>query len=152
MLEFTSIDSSGDRKSNTGGSVVGSLPLEIGGFNPPNDWGEDLGNLGLSVPRGRDHGDAFEIGNLAALEDDPLSGRVRPISSSPPGLSSLEDSEPPPPSVAVPSPRRPPAVAVDDDEPFPNPRGSKAGLVAAVVAVVLLAGGAAAYFGGLIPH
>jgi serine/threonine-protein kinase len=155
MLEFTSIDSSGDRKSNTGGSVVGSLPLEIGGFSAPNDWGEDLGNLGrLSTPRARDQaGDAFEIGNLAALEDDPLSGRVRPISSSPPGLSSLEDSEPPPPaSVAVPSPRRPPPAAVDDDEPFPNPRAGKGGVVAAVVAVLLLAGGAAAYFGGLIPH
>jgi eukaryotic-like serine/threonine-protein kinase len=153
MLEFTSIDSSGDRKSNTGGSVVGSLPLEIGGFNAPNDWGEDLGNLGLSAPRAREQsGDAFEIGNLAALEDDPLSGRVRPISSSPPGLSALEDSEPPPPSVAVPSPRRPPPAAIDDDEPFPNPKGGKGGVVAAVVAVVLLAAGAGAYFGGLIPH
>ena len=154
MLEFTSIDTSGDRKSNTGGSVVGSLPLEIGGFSAPNDWGEDLGNLGLSTPRARDQaGDAFEIGNLAALEDDPLSGRVRAISSSPPGLSALEDSEPPPAaSVAVPSPRRPPPVAIDDDEPYPNPRAGKGGVVAAVVAVVLLAGGAAAYFGGLIPH
>jgi serine/threonine protein kinase len=153
MLEFTSIDSSGDRKSNTGGSVVGSLPLEIGGFNAPNDWGEDLGNLGLSAPRAREQsGDAFEIGNLAALEDDPLSGRVRPISSSPPGLSALEDSEPPPPSVAVPSPRRPPPAPIDDDEPFPNPKGGKGGVVAAVVAVVLLAAGAGAYFGGLIPH
>jgi serine/threonine protein kinase len=153
MLEFTSIDSSGDRKSNTGGSVVGSLPLEIGGFNAPNDWGEDLGNLGLSAPRAREQsGDAFEIGNLAALEDDPLSGRVRPISSSPPGLSALEDSEPPPPSVAVPSPRRPPPAAIDDDEPFPNPKSGKGGVVAAVVAVVLLAAGAGAYFGGLIPH
>jgi serine/threonine-protein kinase len=154
MLEFTSIDSSGDRKSNTGGSVVGSLPLEIGGFNAPNDWGEDLGNLGLSAARAREQaGDAFEIGNLAALEDDPLSGRVRSISSSPPGLSALEDSEPPPPaSVAVPSPRRPPPAPLDDDEPVPNPRAGKGGVVAAVIAVVLLAGGAAAYFGGLIPH
>lgn len=152
MLEFTSIDSSGDRKSNTGGSVVGSLPLEIGGFNAPNDWGEDIGNLGLSTPRAREQsGDAFEIGNLAALEDDPLSGRVRSISSSPPGLSDLEDSEPPPASVAVAPPRAQPAP-VDDDEPFPNPKGGKGGVVAAVVAVVLLAGGAAAYFGGLIPH
>ena len=154
MLEFTSIESGGDRKSNTGGSVVGSLPLEIGGFNAPNDWGEDIGNLGLSAPRSRQHaGEAFEIGNLAALEDDPLSGRVRSISSSPPGLSSLEDSEPPPAaSVAVPSPRSQPAAVDDDDEPYPIPKGGKGGVVAAVVAVVLLAAGAGAYFGGLIPH
>lgn len=151
MLEFTSIDSSGDRKSNTGGSVVGSLPLEIGGFNAPNDWGEDLGNLGLSAPRAREAGDAFEIGNLAALEDDPLSGRVRSISSSPP---SADDSEPPPSRlVAPPAQQRAPASVSDDDEPFPNPRGSgKGGVVAAVVAVLLLAAGAGAYFGGLIPH
>src|SRR5438045_6808398 len=96
MLEFTSIDGSGDRKLNTAGSVVGSLPLEMGGFNAPNDWGEDLGNLGLTAPRAQQQSaDAFEIGNLAALEDDPLSGRVRAISSSPPsGVD--DDSEPPP--------------------------------------------------------
>ncbi len=152
MLEFTSIDTTGDRKSSTGGSVVGSLPLEFGGFNAPNDWGEDIGNLGLSTPRSREQaGDAFEIGNLAALEDDPLSGRVRSISSSPPGLSGLEDSEPPPPSAAVAAPRPQPAV-VDDDEPLPKPKAGKGGVVATVVAVVLLAAGAGAYFGGLIPH
>jgi hypothetical protein len=92
---------------------------------------------------------------LAALEDDPLSGRVRSISSSPPGLAGLEDSEPPPASVVEPpaQPRAPLAVADDDDEPFPNPKGSgKGGVVAAVVALVLIAAGAGAYFGGLIPH
>jgi eukaryotic-like serine/threonine-protein kinase len=157
MLEFTSIDSGGDRKSNTGGSIVGSLPVEIGGFNAPNDWGEDLGNLGLASPRARERAsEAFEIGNLAALEDDPLSGRARSSSSSsPPSLSDLEDSEPPPPSSVLPAPSAPraaPAPVALDDEPFPNPRSGKGGVVAAVVAVVLLAGGAVAYFGGLIPH
>jgi eukaryotic-like serine/threonine-protein kinase len=152
MLEFTSIDSSGDRKSNTGGSVVGSLPVEISGFNAPNDWGEDLSNL---APRTRAQGgDAFEIGNLAALEDDPLSGRVRSSSSSsPPSLSDLEDSEPPPSVASAPSqPRSPAPPAADDDEPYPHPRSGKGGMVAALVALVLLAGGAVAYFGGLIPH
>jgi hypothetical protein len=129
MLEFTSIDGGGDRKSTTGGgSVVGSLPLEMGGFNAPNDWGEDLGNLGLSTPRARDQaGDAFEIGNLAALEDDPLSGRVRSIS--PKQLSSLAP-----------------------DEPYPAPKSGKGGLVAALIVFALLAAGAGAYFAGLIPH
>jgi serine/threonine protein kinase len=152
MLEFTSIESSGDRKSTGGGgSVVGSLPLEIGGFKP-NDWGEDLGNLGLSLPRSRDQaGDAFEIGNLAALEDDPLSGRVRTASSSPPNLASLEGDSDRPPAVAPPPPRAPTSVA--PPEPYPAPGGAgKNGVVAAVVVFVLLAAGAGAYFGGLIPH
>jgi serine/threonine-protein kinase len=147
MLEFTSIDGNSDRKSTSGGSVVGSLPLEMGGFSAPNDWGEDLGNLGLSAARAREQaGDAFEIGNLAALEDDPLAGRVRPLSSSPP--SSDDDSDaPPPPSVRVPPPPQPLA----EPEPYPAPK-SKGGLIAAVVALVVLAAGAGAYFGGLLSH
>jgi serine/threonine protein kinase len=150
MLEFTSIDGGGDRKSTTGGgSVVGSLPLEMGGFNAPNDWGEDLGNLGLSTPRARDQaGDAFEIGNLAALEDDPLSGRVRSISSSPP--SSDDSDAPPPSSVAPSSPKQLSSLA--PDEPYPAPKSGKGGLVAALIVFALLAAGAGAYFAGLIPH
>jgi serine/threonine-protein kinase len=149
MLEFTSIDGSGDRKSATGGgSIVGSLPLEMGGFHAPNDWGEDLGNLGLSAPRAREQaGDAFEIGNLAALEDDPLSGRVRPISSSPP--SGADDSDAPPAPSAAP-PKQLSSVA--PPEPYPAPKNGKGGLVAAVVVLVLLAAGAGAYFGGFLPH
>ncbi|HKY40826.1 MAG TPA: serine/threonine-protein kinase [Polyangiaceae bacterium] len=149
MLEFTSIDSSGDRKSSTGASVVGSLPLEIGGFNAPNDWGEDLGNLGLAASRKREQsGDGFEIGNLAALEDDPLSGRVRRSSSTPP--SSSDDSEPPPTS-SLPPPGQLSSLA--PGEAVPDMRSSgKGGIVAALVVFVLLAAGAGAYFGGLIPH
>lgn len=147
MLEFTSID--GDRKSTAGGSVVGSLPLEMGGFNAPNDWGEDLGNLGLSAPRAREQsGEAFEIGNLAALEDDPLSGRVRSLSSSPPS-SSDDDSDAPPPRSVEP-PKQLSSVAPPD--PYPTPKSGKGGLVAALVVLVVLAAGAGAYFGGLIPH
>ena len=144
LFEFTSID--GDRKSVTAGSVVGSLPLEMGGFNAPNDWGEDLGNLGLSAPRSRDRAEgAFEIGNLAALEDDPLSGRVRPISSSPPDL---DDSDPPPPPIAV--PLQPPLVLPQPVAPVSNTPGK--GFIVAVVALVILAAGAGAYFGGFFPH
>jgi serine/threonine-protein kinase len=150
MLEFTSIDSGGERKSSTGASIVGSLPLEIGGFNAPNDWGEDLGNLGLSSPSPREQaGEPFEIGNLAALEDDPLSGRVRSLSSSPPS-SSADDSEPPPSQAVEPPPPAP--SPVEAPEPYPQPKAGKGGVVAAMVVLVLLAAGAGAYFGGLIPH
>jgi serine/threonine-protein kinase len=150
MLEFTSIDSGGERKSSTGASIVGSLPLEIGGFHAPNDWGEDLGNLGLSSPSPREQaGEPFEIGNLAALEDDPLSGRVRPLSSSPPS-SSADDSEPPP-SRAV-EPPTPAPSPVEAPEPYPQPKAGKGGVIAALVVFALLAAGAGAYFGGLIPH
>jgi eukaryotic-like serine/threonine-protein kinase len=128
MLEFTSIDTGGDRKSTLGGggSVVGSLPLEIGGFHAPNDWGEDLGNLGLSTPRAREQaGDAFEIGNLAALEDDPLSGRVRPISSNPPGLAGLEDDSEPPPPIAAPPKQQ--LTSVAPPSLIRSPRRARAG-------------------------
>ncbi|HYJ11382.1 MAG TPA: hypothetical protein VEX18_20305, partial [Polyangiaceae bacterium] len=148
MLEFTSIDS-GDRKSSTGASVVGSLPLEIGGFNAPNDWGEDLGNLGLSAQRKREQSpdDAYEIGNLAALEDDPLSGRVRSASSA----RVDEDDSEPPPSRALEVPAELSSLAPEG--PMPNLKGSgKSGIVAALVVFVLLAAGAGAYFTGLILH
>jgi serine/threonine protein kinase len=149
MLEFTSIDGGADRKSTTAASVVGSLPLEMGGFKP-NDWGEDLGNLGLSAPRAREQsGDGFEIGNLSALEDDPLSGHMR-SSSSPPNLADeLSDSDPPPPAAPAP---QPPPVAIEAPAAFPEPPGGKGRFITAVVVLVLLAASAGAYFGGLIHH
>jgi eukaryotic-like serine/threonine-protein kinase len=151
MLEFTSIDE--NRKSVTGGSVVGSLPLEMGGFNAPNDWGEDLGNLGLSVPRAREQSaDAFELGNLAALEDDPLSARLRAISSTPPSPDDDDSDAPPPRSVQAPPQFLPDPVAVGMAPAAPGLPGKKNGLIAAVVVFVLLAAGAGAYFGGLIAH
>jgi hypothetical protein len=156
MLEFTSIDTGTDRASNTGGgSVVGSMPVEIAGLNNPNPWGEDFANMGLQRQRQPESsGDSFEIGNLAALEDDPLSGSMR---SAPP-LSGLEDddSEPPPQVAPLPPvpkvPKAPPMASVADDEPPPNMKGGKGGVVAAVVVILLLAAGAGAYFGGFIPH
>jgi serine/threonine protein kinase len=145
LFEFTSID--GDRKSVTAASVVGSLPLEMGGFNAPNDWGEDLSNLGLSVaPTPDQAGDAFEIGNLAALEDDPLSARVRASSSAPPGIP--DDSEPPP---APPPAMQQPLVVAAPLEPLAANTPGK-GFIIAVVALVILAAGAGAYFGGLFPR
>lgn len=148
LFEFTSIE--GDRKSVTAASVVGSLPLEMGGFNAPNDWGEDLGNLGLGAPRIRDRDEgAFEIGNLAALEDDPLSGRIRTISSSPPGLA--DDSEPPPPAPA-PVVQQAPLVAPSPPQAMPVSNTPGKGFIAAVIALVILAAGAGAYFGGLFPN
>jgi len=147
MLEFTSLESGADRKSSAG-SVVGSLPLEIGGFNAPNDWAQDLGNMGLAAPRSRKQsGDAFEIGNLAALEDDPLSARIR---SSP---GDTEDSEPPPSSSGPSSLEPPPQLSsVKPPEPFPLPKSGKGGFVAALLVFVLLAAGAGAYFGGFVGH
>lgn len=148
MLEFTSLDAGGgDRKSSTGGSVVGSLPLEIGGFDAPNDWGEDLGNLRAPVPNEREHAaDAFEIGNLAALEDDPLSGRVRRFSSLPPETG--QDSETPP--VAAAPVKK--ASSIAQPQPLSEPKSSgKGGLWAALIVFAFLAAAAGAYFGGLIP-
>jgi serine/threonine-protein kinase len=143
MLEFTSIQS-GDRKSQAGGSMVGALPLEIGGFQQTNDWGENLGDLGLGRSReAAPSSEGFEIGNLAALEDDPLSMR-RPAPANAQAATSSSSAAPRPPTSVSTVP--PPA-------PLPLPtNGGKGGLIAAVLVFVLLAAGAGAYFGGLIPH
>jgi len=153
MLEFTSIDANGDRKSSSG-SVAGSLPLEIGGFGAPNDWAEDLGHLGYSTARPpQQSADSFEIGNLAALEDDPLS--VRRPEGGAARTPDAPEASPAPPSSAVQAPPQlsslPPA-SLSPSAAASDVRPNKMGIIAAVVFVVVLAAGAGAYFAGVIPH
>jgi serine/threonine-protein kinase len=93
LFEFTSLQES-EAEDPTSGEI-GSSPLNIGSFRDIQDWAEDLADLNLG-DRGADRAappPQYEVGNLAALEDDPLSpgrrGSVAPASAAATG------SEPP---------------------------------------------------------
>ena len=160
LFEFTSLEeeaaAAAARASGQASSPrYGSAPLQLGSFENVASWAEDLGELGLETARAAPSGDSFELGNLAALEDDPLSGRVRsefPVaaSSRPPRPMGV----PPVASAAAmprPMPRPAPAVAVVADVEYPTGK-SKNGLIAVVVLLVAIAGAVGAYVGGVIPH
>jgi serine/threonine-protein kinase len=148
LFEFTSLD----RESKEHSQIAGSAPLNIGSFENVQDWGADLGDLaGFTEPEPQQKplpSERFELGNLAALEDDSPSAR-RERSAAP-----VEPSEPPPsvsepPSVAPasgPSSPRPIAVPIEQKPPNRN------GMIALIVVVLIVAVVAGAYFGGLFPR
>jgi tRNA A-37 threonylcarbamoyl transferase component Bud32 len=162
LFEFTSLEeeaaaAAAKAAGRTSSPKYGSAPLQLGSFENVASWADDLGDLGLETAQNAPSGDSFELGNLAALEDDPLSGRVRsefPVASH---SSRPPISNPPPPAMIVPAPRplpqpAPPSAALpvaDDEYPLGK---SKSGLIAMVVLLVAVAGVAGAYFGGVIPH
>lgn len=137
LFEFTSIEG-GDRTSK---SMVGSAPVQIGNdFEDVQNWGEDIGVD--PQPRSENAPMSYELGNLAALEDD-------------------DDAPPSPakPAAKAPAPARPAAPApataapvVDDAETSEAKSGGKGGLVAFLLLVVVAGAAAGAYFGGVIPH
>ena len=138
LFEFSSLDP-GDRKSTTQ-STLAQVPGPGGAFEDVQSWADDLG----LDPRQQEGGPAsYEIGNLAALEDDPLSGKAR--SSAPPS-DDMDSSEPPPMSESN-EPSEPPPAPQEAASPT-----GKGGMVAFVVLLLALAGALGAYFGGVIPH
>jgi serine/threonine-protein kinase len=165
LFEFTSLEeeaAAAAAKAAGNGSAPkhGSAPLQLGSFENVAGWADDLGDLGLDVSPAQPTSDSFELGNLAALEDDPLSGRPR--SDFPRGVSSA----PPPPAALkpviipanapLPRPLAAPAAAplvlpADDDDGYPKSKG-KGGVIAVVLLLVAIVGAAGAYFGGVIPH
>ena len=148
LFEFTSIER--ESKEN---SIAGSAPLNIGSFENIQDWAGDLGDLAnLSEPEPQHDqmpSERFELGNLAALEDDSPSAR-RERSAVP-----AEESEPPPPASS-----EPPSVAPASGPSSPRPiavpveqkPASRGGLIALIVVVLIVAVVAGAYFGGLFPR
>lgn len=90
LFEFTSLDNDGkggsaDRKSNV--SMVGAMPVSLGGFDSGNSWRD----MGLAQERRMPSNapDGLALGNLAALEDEPLGEPPAPRpSSSPPAQAS----------------------------------------------------------------
>jgi len=179
LFEFTSLEEEAAAAAAKASGLLqvpghGSAPLQLGSFAGVPSWGEDLGSLGLESPRTAPSGDSFDFGNLAALEDDPLSLRG-PRSEFPAAGSSRPPMPMPrtgvvPPTAAVPPPPRPVTAAPQVQAPLPAPQlpprraavssgdveyptgKSKSGMIAVIVFVVAILGAAGAYFGGVIPH
>jgi len=164
LFEFTSLEeeaaaAAAAAAGNGSAPKHGSSPLQLGSFENVQGWADDLGDLGLEVSQPATSGDAFELGNLAALEDDPLSGRPRSdyprsVSSAPPAPAYARPvvvpaAAPLPRPVAQPAAA--PLVLPADDDEYPKSKG-KGGLIAVIVLLVAIVGAAGAYFGGVIPH
>jgi serine/threonine-protein kinase len=162
LFEFTSLEeeaaaAAAKASGQASSPRHGSAPLQLGSFENVQSWADDLGELRLEAAQQAPSGDSFELGNLAALEDDPLSGRVRSefpaAASSRPPMPMAAPQRPAPPALRsapkpAPAPPLPVAAPVADVE-YPKGRG---GLIAIVVLLVVIAGAAGAYFGGVIPH
>jgi len=158
LFEFSSLDA-GDQG---GKSTVGTVPVSLGGasFEDVHNWGDEMSNEPPAA-RARDVAPmSYELGNLAALEDDDDEPPPRPPSPNPrpqtPAPRNPAPSFPPPVVARAPTPLPGPAPLsfVDKDDPEvksmrPRPKGSVVGIV---VAVVVAAAALGAWFGGVIPH
>jgi serine/threonine protein kinase len=137
LFEFTSLQGgeSGDRSS----AELGAAPLNIGSFDEPQDWGSQIGVGPASAPAAGSSPVSFELGNLAALEDDTLSGRSRSPSAAPPA------------AVVMASPPSAPLPSVPPGHAPPAKQGGKGGLIAFFLVLVLIGGVVGAYFAGVLP-
>jgi len=127
LFEFTSLEV--ERKSQL--SHSGATPL-IGGYENVQNWATALGQQPDRAPNSEA---GYEVGNLSALEDDPLSGT---------GLASrMPEPEPliQPLSSSLPMPKD----SDMEDVQLRRSKGSLIGIAAAVLVVVLVLG---LYFGG----
>jgi len=173
LFEFTSLEEGAAGGAKASG-LLSAVPLQLGSFAGVPSWGEDLAGLSLEPPPAAPSGDSFDFGNLAALEDDPVTGRVRSEFPAAAGSSRppMPRSAPPPGAVPVPRPLPMPQPAPQPQQPRPQqvvktaprpvapsdgdveyPAGkSKRGMIAAIVVVVAILGAVGAYLGGAIPH
>jgi eukaryotic-like serine/threonine-protein kinase len=143
LFEFTSLDGTG----NTEKSTMGAVPVSIGSFEDVHNWVDDISGDQPAVEK---HGPmSYELGNLAALEDDePRSPPMRP--GTPPMPMT---AQPMPVQKQTPSGAQPAAVlpdTEDEEESPPRKSGGKGGMIGLVVLVIAAAAAAGAYFGGLI--
>jgi len=177
LFEFTSLEEGAGGAGKASGllSAPGNAPLQIGSFAGVPSWSEDLAGLSIEPPPAAPSGDSFDFGNLAALEDDPVTGRVRsefpaagssrpPMRrSAPPDLGAPAPMRPLPTPAPAPAPKpKPlqaqlppaetrPAAPSSADVEYPAPK-RKTGMIAVIVLLVAAVGAAGAYFGGVIPH
>jgi serine/threonine protein kinase len=149
LFEFTSLDGEGDRKSQV--STVGALPLTLGSFENVQNWADDLG---LARPVERAAPDSLEVGNLASLEDDPISAHVRASS-----IPAASDAPPPQPSsqpqsqISTNPPNNSLQPSVPPAAPVNKGPGGSMSLLIFMVAVGLVAALIAAYIRGYFgPH
>jgi tRNA A-37 threonylcarbamoyl transferase component Bud32 len=156
LFEFTSLEEEAAAAAAKASGVAssprhGSAPLQLGSFENVQSWADDLGDLGLASARHAPSGDSFELGNLASLEDDPLSGRLRSEFPAAPSRPPMPVARPP---IASPAPRsapKLPAPRAKPDVEYPTAK-SKSGLITVIVLLVAIAGAVGAYVGGVIPH
>jgi serine/threonine protein kinase len=133
LFEFSSLDA--DKHGNK--STVGSLPVSLGSFENVHNWGDEMSS---DPPAVRDAAPMnYELGNLAALEDDTPP----PPRQSAPNASARVSTGG---HAATPS-----SAPVLDDEPPPDLRGSKNRTIGIIVAVIAAAAAIGAWF-GLVPH
>jgi serine/threonine-protein kinase len=134
LFEFTSLDGQGAAEKST----VGAVPVSIGSFEDVHNWVDDIAGEGSGT---KDHGPmSYELGNLAALEDDEPQHPPSPRPGTPPPMR----AQPMPPAGAQPA-----AVSKDDDAP-PAKSGGKGNIIGLVLLVIAVAAVAGAYFGGLM--
>jgi serine/threonine-protein kinase len=141
LFEFTSLDGNQAEKS-----TVGAVPVSIGSFEDVHNWVDDISG---EPPGVADHGPmSYELGNLAALEDEPP--RPLPVRG---GTPMPMQAQPMPGRLPTPPGAQPAAIAplasLESDEPPPKKSG-KGGVIGLVFLVVAAAAAAGAYFGGLI--
>lgn len=131
LFEFTSLQgggSLGDRRSNV--SMVGAAPLALGTFENVQNWADDLG-IAQERRQPSTAPESLDLGNLAALEDDPISGNVRVQPASEPEPATVRKD-------ALPSapPQRAP---IDTPVPFaPKKRGPMIAVIAVAVVLVIV--------------
>jgi eukaryotic-like serine/threonine-protein kinase len=139
LFEFSSLD--GDRSNK---STLGTVPVSIGSFEDVHNWGDEMSVEPPAVAQ--DHGPmSYELGNLAALEDDEPASPQRGSGSGG--------------STATPAGGRPAAAQPSDlaretsaaDAALAQ-KGQRGGVLGWVFLAVLIAAGAGAWFGGVIPH
>jgi serine/threonine-protein kinase len=140
LFEFTSLDGQGAAEKST----VGAVPVSIGSFEDVHNWVDDIAGESSGT---KDHGPmSYELGNLAALEDDdprPLPQRG--------GTPAPMPAQSPPGRLATPAGAHPAAVVPNDDDEAPAKKsGGKGNLVGLVVLVIAVAAALGAYFGGLL--
>jgi serine/threonine-protein kinase len=155
LFEFTSLQGGGSSESGDRQSAieVGAAPLNIGSFDGAKDWGAEIG-LDSAGSRGAQPA-SFEVGNLAALEDDTHPGKRNALPGPMPQI--VDSARTPPPAAMRPSvpsvhPQSVPPPALPSVPPPVPKKSGKGGLIAVLLLLLVVAGVAGAYFAGLIPH
>ncbi len=146
LFEFSSLDAGGDSNK----SAVGTVPIKLGGasFEDVHNWGDEMSN---EPPAVRDAAPmSYELGNLAALEedDDPPRPGPGPAARLPTPFPTLVGDQP-----ALAAAETPGGTLDDSDPDVASLRpGKNRGVIGILAVVVLVAAAAGAWFGGLVPH
>jgi serine/threonine-protein kinase len=140
LFEFSSLE--GDRSSK---STIGTVPVSIGSFEDVHNWGDEMSVEPPAV--GQDHGPmSYELGNLAALEDDEPDVSPRTPSGAQPAARM------PTPAGAYPAAPLPAGASASAADEAIVQKGQRGGVLGWIFLGLLIAAGAGAYFGGVIPH